>query len=155
MEDTTEIIISSFDSDFFQLISEKVTILRYRGENSVYCTPAYLQEKLGIAPERYADFKSLTGDFADNIKGAEKIGPKTAARLVNTYGTLEEIIVHAEEIKQPSIRESIVRNAERLRKNYQLICLKGVDKFPFEWDAMAYQDSGITTTKVLQEIGLK
>ena len=150
-----ELVISSFDSDFFQLISNKVTILRYRGENSVLCDREYLQAKFDIAPERYADFKSLTGDTADNIKGADKVGPKTAAQLVNEFGGLEEIIARAEEIKKPSVRESILRDAERLRKNYRLIKLDGVEKLPFTLEEMTWQDSGVTTTEVLKGIGLK
>lgn len=154
-QELQEIIISSFDSDFFQLISDKVTILRYRGENSVLCTPQYLWDKLGVVPERYADFKSLTGDAADNIKGADKVGPKTAAQLVNEFGSLEDIIAHSQEIKKPSIRESIQRNAERLQKNYRLIWLEGVDKLPFALEETEYCYSGVTTNEVLKEIGLK
>lgn len=150
-----DIVISSFDSDFFQLISDKVTILRYRGENSVFCTPAYLQEKLGIEPCRYADFKSLTGDTADNIKGADKVGPKTAAGLVNEFGSLEELLSRAEEIKKPSVRESVKQNAERLRKNYQLIKLAGAEELPFDLEETEWQDTGVTTTEVLKGIGLK
>ena len=149
------IVISSFDSDFFQLISDKVTILRYRGENSVLCDRAYLMEKFGIIPKRYADFKSLTGDTADNIKGADKVGPKTAAQLVNEFGGLEDILARAEEIKKPSVRESLLRNAERLRKNYQLIKLEGTEKIPFTLEGMEWKDNGITTTEVLKGIGLK
>lgn len=150
-----EIVISSFDSDFFQLISDRVTILRYRGENSVLCDVTYLRDKFGIMPESYADFKSLTGDTADNIKGADKVGPKTAAMLVNEFGGLEEIIGRAEEIKKPLIRESVKRNAERLRKNYRLIKLDGVDDLPFALDEMEWLDSGVTTNEVLKGIGLK
>ena len=150
-----EIVISSFDSDFFQLISNTVTILRYRGENSVLCDSVYLQNKFGIMPERYADFKSLTGDAADNIKGADKVGPKTAAQLVNEFGPLEEVIARAEEIKKPSVRESVKQNAERLRKNYRLIKLTGVENLPFEMKEMEWEDKGVTTTEVLKGIGLK
>ena len=153
--DITEFVISSFDSDFFQLISDKVTILRYRGENSVLCDRVYLMEKFGIIPERYADFKSLTGDTADNIKGADKVGPKTAAQLVNEFGSLEDIFARAEEIKKPSVRESVLRDAERLRRNYQLIKLDGVEDLPFSPEEMEWQDSGITTTEVLKGIGLR
>ena len=149
------IVISSFDSDFFQLISDKVTILRYRGENSVLCDRAYLQDKFGIIPERYADFKSLTGDAADNIKGADKVGPKTAAQLVKEFGTLEEIIARAEEINKPSVREYIMKNTERLRKNYRLIKLEGVENLPFDLKEMEWKDTGTTTTEVLKGIGLK
>ena len=154
-EAAPEFVISSFDSDFFQLISDNVTVFRYRGENSVLCDKEYLQNKFGIVPERYADFKSLTGDTADNIKGADKVGPKTAAQLVNTFGCLEEILAKAEELKKPSIRESLLRNADRLRKNYQLIKLDGAECLPFTLEEMKWQDKGVTTTEVLKGIGLK
>ena len=62
----TEIIITSFDSDFFQLIADKVSVLRYRGKKAVICTPEYIMDKFGITPNQYVDFKSLTGDTADN-----------------------------------------------------------------------------------------
>lgn len=154
-EEVPDIVISSFDSDFFQLISDKVTVLRYRGENSALCDTAYLQDKFGVFPEQYADFKSLTGDTADNIKGADKVGPKTAALLVNEFGSLEEVLVRAEEIKKPSVRESVQKDAERLQKNYRLIKLDGVENLPFALDEMKWCDSGITTTEVLKGIGLK
>lgn len=150
-----EVVISSFDSDFFQLISDKVSVLRYRGEKTIICTPQYMMEKFGIIPSQYADFKSLTGDAADNIKGAEKVGAKTAAALVNEFGTLENIIENAENIKKPSIRESIIKNADRLRINYQLIKLENRVQLPFEMKELEYEDTGITTMEVLKSIGLK
>ncbi len=150
-----QLVISSFDSDFFQLISERVCILRYRGEKTVLCDPAYIREKLGIGPEQYADFKSMTGDTADNIKGAEKIGPKTAAQLLKEFGTLEEIIARTEEIKKLSIRESVRKNAERLRKNYRLIRLEGTGELPFELEELMYCYDGVTTNEVLKGIGIK
>lgn len=75
-----EIVISSFDSDFFQLITDNVRILRYRGEKTVICDTDYILEKLGIHPSQYAEFKSMTGDTADNIKGAEKVGLENRCR---------------------------------------------------------------------------
>lgn len=155
LAEPVEIVISSFDSDFFQLISDKVSLLRYRGENSVICDRAYLQDKFGIVPEQYADFKSLTGDTADNIKGADKVGPKTASQLVNEFGSLEEILARAEKIKKPSVRESVLQSAERLRKNYGLIKLDGAEDLPFALKELAWQDKGVTTTEVLKGIGLK
>ena len=150
-----DMVISSFDSDFFQLISQRVTVLRYRGDKSVLCTPEHLQEKFGIAPCQYADFKSLTGDASDNIPGADKVGPKTAAALLWEFGSLENIIQNASSIKKPSIRDSIIRNTDRLRRNYELICLDKQGDVPFSLEQMRFSDPGITTTQVLQAIGLK
>ena len=150
-----EILISSFDSDFFQLLSEKVSILRYRGDNSVICTPEFLLQKFGIKPEQYADFKSMTGDKADNIVGADKIGPKTASALLQEFGTLEAILENAENIKKNAVRESIAKSKERLILNLRLIKLEGGQALPYRLEEMRYDYNGITTTEVLKGIGLK
>lgn len=153
--DENEVVISSFDSDFFQLISEKVSVLRYRGDKSVICTPEYLMDKFGIEPMQYADFKALTGDKADNIAGAEKVGQKTASALLREFGTLDGIIENAEKISKQAVRESIKRNNERLLRNQRLIKLEGNGEVPFDIDNMAYTYNDITTTEVLRGIGLK
>lgn len=150
-----EIVVASQDSDFFQLISDNVTVLRYRGDNSQLCDVSYIREKLGIEPSQYADFKSLTGDTADNIEGADKVGPKTAAWLLHQFGDLESIITQANEITKPSIRASILENGERLRRNYRLIRLAGDAEVPFKIENLAFQYDGITTTQVLNAIGLR
>lgn len=152
---TAEVVISSFDSDFFQLITDKVSVLRYRGEKTTVCTPEFVKEKFGIAPEQYADFKALVGDRADNIRGAEKVGVKTAARLLCEFGTLENILFCAEKIKKASVRESIIRNAEKLRINYRMIKLKSGAALPFEWRDLEYSDGGETTNGVLKSVGLR
>ena len=149
-----DVVISSFDSDFFQLISDKVSVLRYRGDNTVICTPDYIRSKLGIEPSQYADHKSLTGDSSDNIKGADKVGPKTATELIREFGTLEGVIENADNIKKPSVKASILSSIERLRLNYRLIKLDAGACLPFEFNALEYHYSGITTTQVLRGIAL-
>ena len=150
-----DVVIASQDSDFFQLITEHVSVLRYRGEKTVLCDPTYIREKLGIEPEQYAVFKSLTGDTADNIRGADKIGPKTAAELLRQFGNLDDLLFGAEWIRKPSIRESVIRNQERIRLNHLLIRLDGAGELPFSLEEMQYQDKGVSTTEVLRGIGLK
>jgi len=153
--DENEMVISSFDSDFFQLISEKVSVLRYRGDKSVMCTPEYLMDKFGIKPTQYADFKSLTGDKADNIAGAEKVGQKTASALLGKFGTLDGIIENVEKINKPTVRDSIMKSHERLLRNRKLIKLDGNADIPYDLEQMTYTYSGITTNEVLRGIGLK
>lgn len=150
-----DVVIASQDSDFFQLITDRVHILRYRGEKTAVCGPGYIREKLGIAPEQYAAFKSLTGDASDNIRGADKIGPKTAAALMNQFGDLQALFANADAIRKPSIRESVCRNVGRVRKNYELIRLDGAQVLPFDLPQLRWQDAGVTTTHVLKTIGLR
>ena len=150
----TQIVISSFDSDYFQLLGDRVSVLRYRGRNTVIWTPDTLFEKFGISPAQYADFKSLVGDHADNIKGAEKIGPKTAASLLQKYKTLDGVLENAENIEQPAIRASILQSAERLKTNYKLIKLSGDAVLPFSLSDLACPDSFPTATSALTQIGV-
>jgi len=149
------VTVASQDSDFFQLITENVQILRYRGDQTVLCGPAYIQEKLGIEPEQYADFKSLTGDSADNIRGVEKIGPKTAAQLLQQFGTLDALLAGTEQVHKPSIRASLEKNAERARLNRRLIRLEGTKELPFTLEQMAWEYRGQTSTEVLKTIGVR
>lgn len=151
---TSEIVISSFDSDFFQIITNNVSVLRYRGKNTVICTPDYIKTKFDIQPQQYADFKSLTGDISDNIKGAEKVGPKTAAYLLNTFGTLDNILLNADKIEKPSIRNSIIKNSERLKTNYKIIKLDNTALLPFALNELEYNYKAITTNEILKGIGI-
>ncbi len=149
------IVIASQDSDFFQLITDQVHVLRYRGEHSVSCDTAYIQSKFGIHPCQYADFKSLTGDGSDNIKGIPGVGPKTAAALMTQFGTLEALIDHTEQITRTRLREAVEQNLDRLRLNKQLITLDGQAVIPFALDQLVYIDCGFTTTQILESIGLR
>jgi DNA polymerase-1 len=150
-----KIVIASFDSDFFQLINENVTVLRYRGDKTVLCDVDYVKAKFGILPEQYADFKALTGDSSDNIKGAEKVGVKTAATLLQQFGNLQAIIDRVDEIAKPSICEAVKRNTERLGMNYSLIKLGNTVEMPFTIGELKCVYSGVTTNEVLERIGVK
>lgn len=149
-----QIIISSFDSDYFQLLTENVSVLRYRGVKTNICTPEYIFSHFGISPAQYADFKALVGDTSDNIKGAYKVGPKTAAQLLEKFTTLENIIANAEHIERLSIRSSIINDVERLRTNYKLVKLKQGAILPFSLDELKNCDIVSTTGETLTKIGL-
>lgn len=150
-----DVVIMSQDSDFFQLISENVSVYRYRGDKSILCTPQYIHDKLNIDPEMYADFKSLTGDASDNIKGAYKIGPKTAARLLREFGNLDNIISNAALITPPAIKNSIIESANMLKTNYRLIKLENRYALPFALDELKFTYDGTTTNELLLQMGLK
>lgn len=150
-----QIVISSYDSDFFQLINENVQIFRYRGDKSVICDSEYINEKFNISPNVYADFKSLTGDNADNIKGATKVGPKTASLLINKFGSLQNLLENAEKIEKVNLRETIINEKEKLKNNYKIIKLQNNYQLPFDINELKYSlKEGVTTNLVLKEIGL-
>ncbi len=149
-----EIAIASQDSDFFQLISPNVRILRYRGQNSILCDCGYIKEKFGILPEQYADYKALVGDSADNIRGADKIGPKTASALLQQFGTLEKILANNGQVQKPSIRTSLQNNTQRLRCNQVLIGLSGAEDLPFALTELEYRLTPEPTTQILKALDL-
>ncbi len=150
-----EIIISSYDSDFFQLINNNVKVLRYKGDNTIICDEEYIKNKLNINPCLYADFKALTGDTADNIKGVEKIGKVTASTLINMYGPIEKIIENIDTFNKISVIKSIKNNIEKIHLNYKLIKLNNRDEIPFTIDELNISIKENKTTNVLVGIGLK
>lgn len=149
-----KIVISSFDSDYFQLINDNISILRYRGKKSIICDREYVLDRFGILPEYYADFKSLTGDSSDNIKGVEMVGNKTAMKLINEFGAIEDILAHSENISNERIKSSIVNGEQRIRNNYKLIKLNDIGKIPFDLGELVYFDRDLKTNTVLERIGL-
>ncbi len=150
-----EIVIASQDSDFFQLIGDTVTVLRYRGDKTVFCGTEFVRQKFGILPTQYADFKSLVGDVADHIRGIPGIGPKTAAKLLSQYKTLDGILAHTEEITPPHIQNALLQNTERVQINRQLITLNNRAALPFSPDEMRYDNRGLKTGDVLRGIGIQ
>lgn len=153
--DKMKIVVSSFDSDFFQLITDNVTVLRYRGENTKLCDVAFVREKFGIEPSQYADFKCLVGDTADNVTGIRGIGPKTAGKLVRDFGSIDGILAHLDEVQPLKIRLALSDGVERLKLNRRLITLTGNAEIPYSIEAISYQESGKTTGQVLSEIGIR
>ena len=147
-------VILSQDSDFFQLITERVRVLRYRGKQSAVLGPEEIYAKLGVWPENYAAFKSLTGDQADNIRGVEQVGPKTAAALMAQFGSLEAMLQNTDQITKPSIRASVIRNAQRIRTNHVLIKLSGAEELPFPVEELEFRDPGGSSAQVLKELGI-
>ena len=150
-----EIVIASFDSDFIQLVTDSVSVLRYRGQKTILCDPAWIRNKVGVEPAQYADDNALVGDTSDNLKGADKIGPKTAAALLRQFGTLENILFKSALITKPSVRASVIEHTDRLLRNQKLIRLKGDVPLPFAPDELVYPDRQMTTNEVLKGIHLK
>ncbi|ANF30864.1 DNA polymerase I [Leifsonia xyli] len=97
-----KVFIVSGDRDTIQLVNDDVTLLypNVRGvsELKVY-DPAAVREKYGIEPHQYPEIAALVGETSDNLIGIDKVGEKTAVKWVQQYGTVENIVAHADEIK--------------------------------------------------------
>ena len=90
------VVISTGDKDLAQLVSERVTLVNTM--NGTVLDPEGVREKFGVGPERIVDFLTLVGDSVDNVPGVDKVGPKTAAKWIARYGSLDDVIAHAEEV---------------------------------------------------------
>lgn len=96
-------LLLTTDRDAYQLVSPSVTVLAPRSgvRDLVRIGPAEVVERMGVLPEQVADFKALAGDSSDKIPGARGIGPKAAASLLLTYGTLEGVLAARAETMAP------------------------------------------------------
>ncbi len=90
-------IISTGDKDIAQLVNSQITLVNTM--NNEMLDEANVLAKFGVPPTRMLDYLMLVGDASDNIPGVEKVGPKTAAKWLAHYGSLANIIAHADEIK--------------------------------------------------------
>lgn len=130
-------IISS-DKDLMQLIGGGVVMLDAM-KNKVIDRDGVV-EKFGVFPERVVDVQALAGDSVDNVPGAPGIGIKTAALLINEYGSLEELLDRAGEIKQPKRRESLQDNRAQIEMSKRLVQLECDMALDFTVDDLEVQD---------------
>ncbi|HJV30125.1 MAG TPA: DNA polymerase I, partial [Gaiellaceae bacterium] len=117
--------IVSTDRDAFQLVSGNVTLMmtpRGVSDVNVY-TPERVEARYGIRPDQIPDFIGLKGDTSDNIPGIPGIGDKTAGQLIARYGSLEEVIAHADELT-PARRRNIQEHAEQARISKELATMR-------------------------------
>ncbi|HHN68302.1 MAG TPA: DNA polymerase I, partial [Thermopetrobacter sp.] len=114
--------IVSSDKDLMQLIGDGVTMYDAMKDREI--GPEEVMKKFGVAPEKVTDVQALAGDSTDNIPGVPGIGVKTAALLINEYGDLENLLAHADEIKQPKRRERLIAHADDARLSKRLVTLK-------------------------------
>ncbi|GAA0610683.1 DNA polymerase I [Streptomyces crystallinus] len=96
-----EVLIVTGDRDSFQLVSEHVTVLYpTKGVSELTrFTPEKVEEKYGLTPQQYPDFAALRGDPSDNLPGIPGVGEKTAAKWINQFGSFEQLVARADEIK--------------------------------------------------------
>lgn len=117
-----DVVVVSADKDLMQLMRKGVEL--FDPMKDKFFTPEDVKEKFGVYPDKVVDVQALSGDSIDNVPGVPGIGPKTAAQLVEQYGSVEGILAHAHEIKQEKRRQAIIDNAENARISLQLVTLK-------------------------------
>jgi DNA polymerase-1 len=131
-------IISS-DKDLMQLVGDGVDMLDAMKNKRIDRDGVH--EKFGVGPERVVDVQALAGDSVDNVPGAPGIGIKTAALLINEYGSLEELLDRAEEIKQPKRRQTLIEKRDQIELSKKLVQLDCDMTLDFTLDDLEVQDA--------------
>jgi len=116
-----KVTIVSSDKDLMQLYKKNVRL--FDPMKNKFITPEDIVTKFGVGPEKVIDVQSLAGDSSDNVPGVPGIGVKTAAELINKYGTLEKLLDHAHEIKQNKRRETLIKNKDKAIISKKLVTL--------------------------------
>lgn len=114
-----QVVIVSIDKDLAQLVAKDVILMRkiknknYQGYQ--FLDQMIVKDEFGVHPIQIPDYLALMGDVADNLPGLDKVGPKTAAKIINNHLSIENILRNPEVIKDDKIREQIIQSQDTLR----------------------------------------
>ncbi|MEM7046642.1 MAG: DNA polymerase I [Pseudomonadota bacterium] len=130
-----EVVLISSDKDLMQLVDDKVTMFDPIKEKMIDIQGVI--DKFGVPPELVTHVQALAGDSTDNIPGVRGIGIKTAAQLIQQFGSLEDLLSGAETIPQPKRREALIAEADMARLSHKLVALDKDAPLPVSPDALA------------------
>ena len=130
-------VISTGDKDLAQLVDAHVTLVNTMSNERL--DEAGVEQKFGVPPKRFLDYLTLVGDAVDNVPGVQKVGPKTALKWLQQYGTLEEIVAHASEIGGV-VGANLVKALDWLPRARELLTIKCDVALPEPLDALRFRD---------------
>jgi DNA polymerase-1 len=125
------VVIASADKDFMQLVSPCVGLLNPNDKTETVWTQEQVRAKTGVGPAQIVDWLGLMGDSVDNIPGVPGVGPRTAAGLLNRFGSVAGLFGRLDEVKSEKLRGSLRASAEAVRRNLKLVRLQ--DDLPCEF----------------------
>lgn len=126
-----EVCIVSSDKDVRQLLGPQVKLYNFR--KNTFFSEEDLQKEWGVRPDQVVDFQALVGDAVDNVPGVPLVGPKKAAQLLQQFGTLDEVLAHADEAPGAKLRENLKAFAEQARMSRELVRLNADLPLEFDW----------------------
>jgi DNA polymerase I len=138
-----DVFLCTADKDCRQLVTEKVKILNLRKPEGELLDAAWIEKDWGVKPDQVVDFQALVGDSVDNIPGVPGVGPKTAAKWLQQFGTLDNIIAHADEVAggpktKQALKDAIANG--NLARSKQLVALSRDVPIKWDWDAWKRKD---------------
>ncbi len=142
-----EVVVSTGDKDMAQLVRPQVALVNTMSGGKLDSDEAVI-DKFGVPPSRIVDYLSLVGDKVDNIPGVDKCGPKTAAKWLGEYGTLDGVIAHAADIKG-KVGDNLRAVVDRLPLNRQLATIRTDLDLPETFDTLAMRDRDVDALRAL------
>ncbi|NUO20122.1 DNA polymerase I [bacterium] len=111
------------DKDYQQLVTDKVKLYNPKPDGTLIWSPAEVEENFGVPPSQVVDVLALMGDSSDNVPGVAGVGPKTAVKLIKEYGTVENVLKSAPEMKPSKLKESLIEYADSARLSRELVTI--------------------------------
>ncbi|MFN8696467.1 MAG: DNA polymerase I [Burkholderiales bacterium] len=143
-----ETVISTGDKDLAQLVNDKVMLVNTMTNERLDISGVV--EKYGVPPERIVDYLALMGDSVDNVPGVDKVGPKTAVKLINEYGSLDGVIANAESVKGV-VGQNLIKARDWLPTGRVLVTVKCDVELPFDFDTIDYKSVDVARLDRLYE----
>ena len=148
-----ETLVSTSDKDLAQLVSDHVTLVNTMSD-TVLDVPGVV-EKFGVQPEQIIDYLALIGDSSDNIPGVHKVGPKTAVKWLSEYGSVDNIIAHADEFTG-KVGEYLREGIDQLRLSRELVVIKQDCEVDYQFGDFALQPKDIGSLNAIgQQFNMK
>lgn len=157
-EDTCQVFIITPDKDFSQLVSENVQILKPSKDDDKFEPYGRIQihERYGVYPEQFIDMLTLMGDTSDNIPGVTGVGPKTAAQLINEYGSVENLYKNISNISKYKLKQNLLDAKEHLKIAKFLVTIKTDVPLNFSLEDLQIKPANIDAlTPILEELQMK
>ena len=145
--------VYSSDKDLFQLLSNNTRIMDPM--KNVEIDEARVFEKFGVGPDKITDVQALIGDSVDNIPGVPGIGPKTAAKLINEFGSFEELLAKKDQITNVRIKNLIHDHEESAKISHQLVILKNDLELPIPIDQLKEFDDSAELNEFFKKYEFK
>ena len=142
------VYVVSSDKDMLQLVGDSICVLNPPKDNLI-CNAKKVEEILGVAPQQVIDVMALRGDSIDNIPGAPGIGDKGSVELIKRFGSVENLLNHAEEVEKKTYRESLLNNRDVVLRSKELVTIDTNVPVCLNLETMRAQDPDYEACRVL------
>ena len=141
-----DVFMVTGDKDFLQLVCPEISM--FVPMKNEIIRPENVVERYGVPPEKIIDLMGLMGDSSDNVPGLPRVGEKTAAGLLQQFGSFTAVFEHPEDILKPSIRKSVEENRDLAMLSRELVTIKTDVPVEIDWENIHFQGINVDTARV-------